>query len=273
MSSPLVSILICSYNAEKTIRWTLESVLAQTYQNIEVLVLDNDSKDQTWEILETYQTKDPRVKLFTVGKNLGAYAGINYLLEQTKGEYVAIQDHDDVWTPEKIEHQIIFLQNHEEFVACGTGYLEYYSANQTGFFITLPEKTNYAWHTSLVFRKTSKRYETSNNYLCDLNFMKKILCDGGDKIANLSEIAVLHYNKKHLNNYSFQRAKFSWKNLKRAVKLHLISRFLIDLLPAKLHSKVDRLIFSLRYGGMKTEKEIKSDPSGNVLLEYLEKFW
>ena len=101
--------------------------------------------------------------------------------------------------------------------------------------------------------------------------MKKILSDGGDKIANLSEIAVLHYNKKHLNNYSFQRAKFSWNNLKRAVKLHLISRFLIDLLPAKLHSKVDRLIFSLKYGGMKTEKEIKSDPSGNVLLEYIEK--
>jgi len=70
MSSPLVSILICSFNAEKTIRWTLESVLAQTYQNIEVLVLDNDSMDKTWEILETYQAKDPRVKLFTVGKNL-----------------------------------------------------------------------------------------------------------------------------------------------------------------------------------------------------------
>ena len=70
MSSPLVSFLICSYNAEKTIRWTLESVLAQTYQNIEVLVLDNDSHDKTWKILETYQAKDSRVKLFTVGKNL-----------------------------------------------------------------------------------------------------------------------------------------------------------------------------------------------------------
>jgi glycosyltransferase involved in cell wall biosynthesis len=70
MYSPLVSILICSFNAEKTIRWTLESVLAQTYQNIEVLVLDNDSKDKTWKILEDYQAKDPRVKLFTVGKNL-----------------------------------------------------------------------------------------------------------------------------------------------------------------------------------------------------------
>ena len=131
MHSSLVSILICTYNAEKTIRWTLESVLAQTYQNIEVLVLDNDSKDKTWEVLETYQTKDPRVKLFTVGKNLGAYAGINYLLDQAKGEYIAIQDHDDVWTSEKIEQQIAFLQNHKEFVACGTGYLEYYSANQT----------------------------------------------------------------------------------------------------------------------------------------------
>ncbi|MBQ7074880.1 glycosyltransferase [bacterium] len=181
------------------------------------------------------------------------------MLEQAKGEFLAIQDHDDVWTPEKLEHQVDFLQKHEEFVACGTGYLEYYSSNQTGYFITLPEKTNFAWHTSLVFRKTSQRYETSNPYLCDLNFMKQILSEGGDKIANLPEIAVLHYNKKHLNNYSFQWAKFSWQNLKRALKLRLLSRFLIDLLPANFHSKVDRLIFSVRYGGMKTEKEIKSD--------------
>ena len=271
MHASLVSILICTYNAEKTIRWTLESVLAQTYQNIEVLVLDNDSKDKTWEILETYQTKDPRVKLFTVGENLGAYAGINYLLDQAKGEYIAIQDHDDVWTSEKIEQQIAFLQNHKEFVACGTGYLEYYSAHQTGFFITLPKKTNYARHTSLVFRKSSKRYETSNNYLCDFYFMKKILSDRKNKIANLPEIAVLHYNKKHLNNYSFQRAKFSWKNLKRAVNLHLISRFFIDLLPATLHSKVDRLIFSLRYGE-KNYQEIKNEVQWKQLVEYLEKY-
>ncbi|MBQ7074879.1 glycosyltransferase family 2 protein [bacterium] len=70
MDTPLVSVLICSYNAEKTIRWTLESVLAQTYQNFEVLVLDNDSHDKTREILEEYQKNDGRVKLFSVGKNL-----------------------------------------------------------------------------------------------------------------------------------------------------------------------------------------------------------
>ena len=88
--------------------------------------------------------------------------------------------------------------------------------------------------------------------------MKKILSDRENKIVNLPEIAVLHYNKKHLNNYSFQRAKFSWDNLKRAVNLHLISRFFIDLLPAKWHAKVDRLIFSLRYGE-KNYQEIKNE--------------
>ena len=186
MYSPLVSILICSFNAEKTIRWTLESVLAQTYQNIEVLVLDNDSKDQTWEILEDYQTKDPRVKLFTVGKNLGAYAGINYLLDQTKGEYIAIQDHDDVWTPEKIEHQVAFLQHHEEFVACGTGYLEYYSANQTGYLITLSEKTNY---TSVPL----KNIKIKPNYLLAaiIRGGEVIIPSGNDTIENQDSVIIV----------------------------------------------------------------------------------
>jgi succinoglycan biosynthesis protein ExoO len=66
--TPKVSVILCTYNAEKDIHNTLESILNQSYKNIEVLILDNDSKDKTIEIIKT--NKDPRIKLFPSEKNL-----------------------------------------------------------------------------------------------------------------------------------------------------------------------------------------------------------
>jgi glycosyltransferase involved in cell wall biosynthesis len=70
MPRPLVSVLICTYNAESTIHWALQSVLDQTYDNLEVLILDNNSKDSTVKLLDEYKLKDNRVKIFTLEKNL-----------------------------------------------------------------------------------------------------------------------------------------------------------------------------------------------------------
>src|SRR5680860_1452252 len=102
--TPKVSVLICTYNAQKYIETTLQSILDQSYTTLEILILDNNSTDHTLDILQKFT--DKRIQIFPSKKNLGPFGGLNFLLEKSIGEYVAIQDHDDIWHPEKIEKQI-----------------------------------------------------------------------------------------------------------------------------------------------------------------------
>lgn len=110
-NNPLVSIIIPAYNAERFITKTLESVLAQTYQNIEVMVIDDGSQDGTAAIVETYQKTDHRVHLLQQ-KNAGVAAARNLGIEQSSGEFIAPVDADDIFYPKHIEQQLgIFLES------------------------------------------------------------------------------------------------------------------------------------------------------------------
>ena len=104
MKDKLVSVLICTYNSWDYIFNTLQSVIFQTYKNIEILILDNNSSDETVNNIKSF--KDPRIKIFEQNKNIWPYQWLNVLLEKAKGEYIAIQDHDDLRHPKKIEKQI-----------------------------------------------------------------------------------------------------------------------------------------------------------------------
>ena len=100
----LVSVIIPSYNHEKYIKDCIESVLNQTYKNIEVLVEDDCSSDNTQEIIKSI--KDKRLKTIFSKKNKGTVRTINHLMSLCKGEYIAILGSDDYWYPEKLEKQI-----------------------------------------------------------------------------------------------------------------------------------------------------------------------
>ena len=91
----LVSILICTYNAENSIKQTLDSCLNQIYQNFEILIHDDWSKDKTIEVIKWMN--DKRIKIIKSWEKLWPYWWLNFLLENAKWEYIAIQDHDDLW--------------------------------------------------------------------------------------------------------------------------------------------------------------------------------
>lgn len=184
---PLVSVLICSYNAEKFIKETIQSVLSQTYPELELLILDNASKDKTAEIVRQIASKDRRVKLFANETNLGSYPGLNYLLERAKGIYIAINDHDDIWHPEKLARQVDFLENHKEYAGCGTAIINWYEKYRKTIYRTQPEKADVSWHTTLVFRNGGFRYDTSVKLGTDFYFMKNILSKDKKKIYNFPE--------------------------------------------------------------------------------------
>ena len=216
MSEPLVSVLICTYNAESTIHWALQSVLDQTYDNLEVLILDNNSKDSTVKLLDEYKLKDNRIMVFPLKKNLWAYWGLNYLLDKAKWEYIAIQDHDDVWHPSKIEKQIAFLENHSDYIWAGSTYLEYYSWDKLWFLCDKEWWDSYRVnHTSLVFRNIWVKYDDRNDYLCDIYFMRKILCKDKKALYIYPEVLSLHYFKKWGENYSNVWFKWSFAEIKK----------------------------------------------------------
>ncbi len=102
---PLVSVIIPAYNAETFIKKTLESVLAQTYKNLEVLVVDDGSQDRTAEIVERVAQRDRRVILLRQS-NAGVAAARNLAIQKSSGEYIAPIDADDVWFPKNLEKQV-----------------------------------------------------------------------------------------------------------------------------------------------------------------------
>ncbi len=104
-----VSVITPVYNVEKYIEETLESVFAQTYKNIEIILVDDCSKDGSAEIISKYQKNHPEIIYFCQPRNMGAGAARNKGLELATGQYVAFLDSDDLWLPKKTERQIALM--------------------------------------------------------------------------------------------------------------------------------------------------------------------
>lgn len=105
-SEPLVSICIPVYNTEKYIGDAIETSLNQTYKNIEVVVVDNQSTDNTYKIMKEYQKKDNRVKIFQNKTNIGMYPNFNKTIEYSNAEFIKFLCADDILKPRCIERMI-----------------------------------------------------------------------------------------------------------------------------------------------------------------------
>lgn len=106
----MVSIITPAYNAEKFILETIESVQGQTYQDWELIVVDDCSTDFTNIMVRDYAKGDPRIKLIRAPQNGGVAKARNIGLDNAKGGYIAFVDSDDLWKPEKLEKQLAFME-------------------------------------------------------------------------------------------------------------------------------------------------------------------
>lgn len=115
--SDLISIIMPSFNTCKYIRNSIDSVVSQTYQNWELIIIDDCSTDDSISIIMSYN--DPRIRLLKNEKNLGAALSRNYGLREARGKYITFIDSDDIWKNEKLEKQIKFIKdNNYAFVYC-----------------------------------------------------------------------------------------------------------------------------------------------------------
>lgn len=139
-----VSIITPSFNSEHYITDTIESVINQTFQNWEMIIVDDCSNDNSVAIIEEYCLKDSRIKLFRLDENLGSGKVRNICIEKASGRYLAFLDSDDYWAVDKLEKQISFMKANN-FVFTYTQYFEFQSTTgQVKTLIKCPDKVTYS---------------------------------------------------------------------------------------------------------------------------------
>ncbi|GAH83893.1 unnamed protein product, partial [marine sediment metagenome] len=130
MDNITVSVIIPTYNRADMVGRAIQSVINQTYQDFEIIIIDDASTDNTREVAREFQEREKRIKYFKHEINKGGGAARNTGIKNSKGEYIAFLDSDDEWYPEKLEKQIeIFNKNDENLgvVYSGVFYIDFRS--------------------------------------------------------------------------------------------------------------------------------------------------
>jgi glycosyltransferase involved in cell wall biosynthesis len=175
---PKVSVILPAYQAEFGIRVAIESILNQTWQNIELLAVDDCSPDNTYQVIQEYAEKDPRVKVLQTPENSGPYVARNIALEQATGEFITINDADDWSHAEKIETQVRHLIEHPEVIANTSEHarlteeLTFYRRGTPGKYI-FPNMSSIMFRREPVLERIG--YWDSVRFAADGEFKRRLL--------------------------------------------------------------------------------------------------
>ena len=228
----LVSIITPAYNAAAYIAETIESVLAQTYTNWEMLIVNDCSKDNTAEIVQSYAAKDKRIKLINLEQNSGAAAARNTAIQNANGRYIAFLDSDDLWKKEKLQKQIEFMQKNG-YAFTFTSY-EHFKETKENIqnHVQIPKSLNYnqalkgnqiGCLTVMLDRKqisnihfTTQKHE---DYILWLNILKQ-----GITAYGIQESLALYItgNSKSISGNKVQSALWTWKVYRDNQKLSVV---------------------------------------------------
>lgn len=144
MTPNLVSIITPAYNSEAFIEGLIQNVQQQTYQQWELLVvMDKGTTDRTPDIVLQSAARDPRVKLIQIKDGKGLALSRNRALREAQGQYIAFLDSDDLWMPEKLSHQLSFMQKHQAAFSCTAFRRINYDHSEVGKLIRVPEEITY----------------------------------------------------------------------------------------------------------------------------------
>ncbi len=123
MDLPLVSVVIPVFNSEKYLVESIESIINQTYSNLEILIIDDLSTDDSWKIIEEYGKIDARIVPVKNKVNLNSAATRNVGIKKAHGKYICLHDSDDVSEPDRIQKQVNYLESHPDVHALGSNML------------------------------------------------------------------------------------------------------------------------------------------------------
>ncbi|PHV70159.1 glycosyl transferase family 2 [Sporanaerobium hydrogeniformans] len=138
----LISIIVPVYNASNTVEKTIQSILKQSYTHFEVIVIDDCSSDNSFEILEALEKIDKRIILYKNEKNLGVSQTRNYGISKAKGEFIAFLDSDDEWRENKLELQLQYIKKQQADL-CYTAYEMVGEKDSLGVYCSVPAQVTY----------------------------------------------------------------------------------------------------------------------------------
>lgn len=231
---PLLSVVMSTYNRENLVKETIDSVLAQTFEDFEFIIIDDFSSDSTFEVLSSYD--DKRIRLYKNTSNNGCTFNYHVTHNLANGNYIAHIDDDDICFPTRFEKQISYLKQNPDISLLGT-FVETFGENArpSWVFYTEPEKIDFLMnfynpicHSSIIYDKSFAdknfiNYDLSCKCAQDYDFYKQFILKGG-KIANLDEVLVKYrMHKVRLTDvYETQQVQI---DVAERVKQQLLSRF------------------------------------------------
>lgn len=216
----LVSVITSSYNTERYIAEAVESVIAQTYGNWEMIIADDCSTDGTADIAEKYAEADSRIKVIRLPENRGNANAKNTAMDHAKGRYIAFLDSDDVWLPEKLSTQIGFMQKNGLAFVHSSYLLINSESRYIGSFIT-KDVSGYGdllktcsigiltavYDTGMLGKRYFTDTERSEDYLLWLELMKEL----GEMRCIREPLAKYRIRRGSVSANKFRSAQFHWK--------------------------------------------------------------
>ena len=158
-SKKLVSVLMSAFNSEESISNAIESIIRQEYRELELLIMDDGSKDNTFKICKEYSQKYQNIRLFQNKKNIGLTKSLNLLLENSRGEFIARQDSDDISFSSRLKEQEIFLSDNNLDACFTRALIKNKNKKIPGFSLHLPNKVSILYknpfiHGTLFIKKS-----------------------------------------------------------------------------------------------------------------------
>lgn len=232
MNNPKISIVMSVYNGEKYLDESIQSILTQTFEDFEFIILNDCSTDNSLHVIEKYSDKDNRIFLINNNVNLGLTKSLNLGIKKAKGQYIARIDADDIALQERLKIQFDYLEKNKDIFLVGSGA---YYVDENGKIITtkkaLTETTdiekelptlNCLHHPTIMFRHEGFIYREKFVYTQDYDFYLRLL-SSNKKISNIPQPLIkyrinpsaISWSKQSKQKYFALKAKeFYYQRLK-----------------------------------------------------------
>lgn len=232
MKSPYITVVMPNYNGHRFVEQAIDSVLAQTYHNFELVVVDDCSKDDSLQLINQKAQNDSRIRIIALEKNSGVANARNVGIKAAKGEYIALLDNDDLWTEDKLERQVVIAERGADIVYCSYNFIDEQNNEIKKPFI-VPKQTNFnkmlassviGCSTSLIKTELMQAHPFNpefyhEDYVLWMELLRVCPTAYGD------EKVLMHYRQVtgSRSNKKSNAAKERWNTYRKALNLNLVT--------------------------------------------------
>jgi len=225
MGHPLISVIMPAYNAEKTLPEAVESVLAQTYAELELIIINDCSKDATEEVAKGYAQRDARVKVLNNEKNKGASVTRHVGIEAARGDWLAFLDSDDAWVADKLQKQMeLHREKKARFIFTASAFMDV-SGKRLDWIMHVPEQIEYrkllkqnliSNSSVLILKECYQRFEIMGDnmhedFACWLNILRS-----GEIAYGIDEpLLVYRLSPNSKSGNKVKAARMNWNTYRR----------------------------------------------------------